>query len=234
MCTSFVHRKDDIIIGMNFDNNGMNFKIDTSSTEQFVVYVNGGRGLTPSFGINRQGIFINHLMVDSNGKGLYKRPSKKRTHTVKLVNDILNGTIPAENINNYLQNTEVVNVPDFSIHNLICDEYGNVWGVEPGRGIIYSPVTESNFFIMSNCSLCDYKNTGKLLGSGSDRYQVAQNLLSKHEHLTIEGAFNILKTVKQTEGEWRTAVSMVYSKKEQAIFYCLDGNFDKQFTYSFL
>lgn len=233
MCTSFVYRKDNNIVAMNFDNNGMNFEVNTKWQNQFTILVDGGRGKVPSFGVNSDGTFINHLFVDSNGKGTYKRPSKKVTHTSKLVKDILDGTITADDISSYLQRIEVVNVPDFSVHNMISDKCGNVWVVEPGRGIIYSPVNEIPYFIMTNFSLCDYKSTELLSGSGTDRYNIADKLLCKANNLDIEGAFKILQSVMQKDGEWITEFSMVYSQRDQTVYYCYNGDFNKILKYSF-
>lgn len=233
MCTSFVHRKEDILIGMNFDNNGMNYRIDTKDSKQFVVLVDGGRGKVPSFGLNKDGMFINHLMVDSNGKGLYKRPSKKVTSTTKLVKDVLNGDINLEVLDSYLKEMEIVNVPDYSVHNMICDKHGNVWVAEPGRGIIHSPAKEIHYYIMTNFSLCDFKETGILNGTGTGRYEIAEKMLSREENLDVKGAFGILESVMQKDGEWKTALSMVYSQKEQAVYYCLDGDFKDIHQYSF-
>ena len=233
MCTSFIQRKEDILIAMNFDNNFMNYSINTKDPKQFVVLADGGRGKNPSFGVNSEGVFINHIMVDSNGKGLYKRPSKKVTSTIKLVKEVLNGTIISEDLCTYLENMEIVNVPDFSIHNMICDKQGNVWVIEPGRGIIHSPAKDKPYFIMSNFSLCDYKETGLLTGSGVDRYEIADEMLSKADNLDVEGAFKILESVMQKDGEWKTTVSIVYSKKEQVVYYCIDGDFGKIHKYLF-
>lgn len=98
MCTSFIHRKNGKIIGMNFDNNGMDYSINTSDPGFFLVLVNGGRGKFPSFGVNKNGEFFNNLVVDSNGKGLYRRPNKNVTHTTKFITDILKGNILTENL----------------------------------------------------------------------------------------------------------------------------------------
>jgi hypothetical protein len=165
-------------------------------------------------------------MVDSNGKGLYKRASKKVTHTSKLADDVLNGVIAHEEINSYLKNIEVVNCPDFSVHNMIVDSSGNVWVVEPGRGVIYSPVNETPYFVMSNFSLCEFIGSGELKGDGADRYKTAKELLDKSSNLDVDTAFKILDAIKQTGGEWTTCFSMVYSQNENAVYYCLDGDFN--------
>jgi hypothetical protein len=40
MCTSFVDRRDDLIIAMNFDNNGWDFKLNTGTPDLFVALGN--------------------------------------------------------------------------------------------------------------------------------------------------------------------------------------------------
>lgn len=226
MCTTFVQRADNVIIAMNFDNNGMKFSIDTSPNI-FQILVDGGRGRYPSFGINRNGTFINNLIVDSNGKGLYRRPSKKVTHTTKLVTDILAETIAHTEIDDYLKHVEVVNTPDFSTHNMIVDKHGNIWIVEPGRGIIFSPFDETPNYIMTNFSLYDFNNQ-----LSCDRYITVQNMLHENTNLTIEKAFKILEATKQN-GEWKTDLSLVYSQKENAVYYCLYSDFGHLQKFSF-
>ncbi|WP_027622909.1 hypothetical protein [Clostridium lundense] len=225
MCTSFVDRRNDIIVAMNFDNNCMPFNVNINDPKKFMVLVDIGKGKHPSFGVNSDGTFINSLMVDSNGKGLYKRASKKVTHTSKLIDDILAGIIPSDEINRYLKNIEVVNVPNFSVHNMIVDKYGNVCIVEPGRGVIYSPASETPYFVMSNFSLWDFKNNGELNGNGIDRYKTAKELLDKSNNLDVDTAFQILEALKQNSDQWKTSFSMVYSQKDNAVYYCVDGDF---------
>lgn len=232
MCTSFIYRGQDTLIGMNFDNNGMKYKIDTKNPNWFTVLVDGGRGEHPSFGVNKSGKFFNNLVVNSNGRGLYRRPSKKVTHTTKLITDILNEVIEPANLKDYLAKTEVVNTPDWSCHNMICDADANVWIVEPGRGNIYHPAESSPFFVMSNFSLwdCLYENAA----CDCERYKIASNELANTKQVDIEKAFNILDLVSQRRGEWITAFSMVYSKNSNTVYYCFDADFNKRFEYKFV
>lgn len=229
MCTSFIYRENDRIIGMNFDNNGMDFSIDTSAPDFFLVKV--GKGKHPSFGVNKNGGFFNNLMVDSNGKGLYRRPSKNITHTTKFITDILKGNILIENLGEYLNNIEVVNVPDWSTHNMICDSKANVWIVEPGRGNLYSPADSSPFYVMTNFSLWDYEKD--LIPCECQRYKKVFTSLSNSGKLDVDSAFKILESAKQNNEEWKTDFSMVYSEKEHSVYYCLNGNFNERFKYVF-
>lgn len=231
MCTSFIYRGEDTIIGMNFDNNGMKYTIDTKNPDWFTVLVDGGRGKYPSFGVDNSGRFFNSLVVNSNGKGLYRRPSKKVTHTTKLISDILNGIINPENLEEYLANIEVVNTPGWSCHNMLCDSVGNAWVVEPGRGNIKNSADSSPFFVMTNFSLWDHLNENALCDC--IRYKTASKELEKVEELNIEKAFNILDSVSQRNGEWITDFSMVYSKKLRTVYYCINGDFNKILQHKF-
>jgi len=231
MCTSFIYREQDIIIGMNFDNNGMKYSVDTKNPNWFTVLVDGGRGKYPSFGVDSSGRFFNNLVVNSNGKGLYKRPSKKVTHTTKLITDILNGVICAEKLEDFLKNVEVVNTPDWSCHNMICDSNANVWIIEPGRGNIFSPVGSTSYFAMTNFSLYDYMNDNN--NCECNRYKIATSELSKVKEINIDKAFKILDSVKQVNGEWVTSLSVVYSKKTHSVHYCFEGDFNKRYEYIF-
>lgn len=209
----------------------MKFAIDTKKTDWFAVLVDGGHGKCPSFGVDHDGRFFNNLVVDSNGKGTYKRPSKKVTHTSKLVSDIHSGALQPEDLSSYLAAIEVVNTPDWSCHNMICDSAANVWVVEPGRGNILSPADESPFFVMTNFSLWDMLYEGAKYDC--QRYQTVSNALSESRDIDSENAFRILESVKQTKGEWITALSMVYSKKDRSVHYCLNGNFADRLKYQF-
>jgi hypothetical protein len=232
VCTSFIHRGEDTIIGMNFDNNGMKYTIDTKNPKWFTVIVDGERGKYPSFGVDSCGRFFNSLIVNSNGKGLYKRPSKKVTHTTKLLMDILNEVIHPEDLDEYLSNIEVVNTPDWSCHNMICDNNANVWVVEPGRGNIKNSANSSPFYVMTNFSLWDYLNENA--ECDCIRFKTASSLLANARQLNIETAFNVLDSASQQNGEWTTAFSMVYSKNSSTVYYCFNGNFSERFEYKFL
>jgi hypothetical protein len=114
----------------------MNFELNTSIPNSFIIDVYTDSGKLPSFGINSQRTFVNNLFVDSNGSGLHKRTCKTRTLNVYLVKNLLEGNIEINDLDNYLDTMEIVNAPNFYTHNLVTDKIGNVWVVEPGRGII--------------------------------------------------------------------------------------------------
>ena len=233
MCTCFVSRGDDLIIAMNFDNNGMEFELNINTPNTFVVDVKTGHGKQPSFGMNSQKTFVNNLFMDSNGKGLYKRISKTRTLTVYLVKDLLEGKIDIKSLDKYLETMEIVNAPSLCTHNFIVDKNGNVWIIEPGRGNIVNKFKESPYYIMTNFSLIDYNAGKNYCDNGIDRYNIVKNSLEKSNIISVKESFKILEMTKQ-DGEWKTDFSMVYSKKENKIYYCYNANYNNILEYKFI
>lgn len=153
------------------------------------------------------------------------------THTTKLITDILNEVIYPENLGEYLTNIEVVNTPDWSCHNMICDSNANVWVVEPGRGNINNLANSSPFFVMTNFSLWDYLYEN--VDCNCERFKIASRKLANAKQVNIETAFDILNSVSQRNGEWVTDFSMVYSKNSRTVYYCFNGNFNEKFEYKF-
>lgn len=223
MCTSFIHRGEDTIIAMNFDNNGMRYKLTDKYPGWFVVLVDSGYGFLPSFGVSVKGEFFNNLMVPSNGRGDYKRPSSKVTHTSKLIDDLLSKKLSFSELENYLSTIEVVNTPNASSHNFLCDEMANTWIVEPGRENIYFESKAHSYNVLTNISLSDVKNGKAALNCS--RFIKVSEALTPLDELAVPDAFEILKSVAQSTEGWHTAMSMVYSKKEAAVFYCYDQNY---------
>lgn len=231
MCTSFISQKDGSMIGMNFDNNGMKYKISTVKKGWFIVYVDTGKIKVPSFGVREDGAFFNNLCVDSNGKGDYKR-GKGPMHTTKFLTDIIENKIELDKLNDFFRETRIVNVPNWSTHNMICDSHQNVWMIEPGRGIIYYKASDYKYCIMTNESVWDVLNEGKTIEC--PRYQLAEKLLEENKRVTVDKAFQILDCVKQSEGEWITDFSMVFHKKEKKVYYGEKQDFKQIKEYSFL
>ena len=230
MCTSFIKKIDgNWLIGMNFDNNGMKYTINTRKKDWFIIYVDTGKIKAPSFGIHKSGIFFNNLCVDSNGKGDYKRSSDV-THTAKFLIGIIDGKIDMEDLKHFLSQTEIVNVPGWSTHNMICTKEGNVWIVEPGRGNSYRKLNNGDFQIMTNKGILD--SDGKDANS-CDRYNKVKEVLKKNNIFNIEQAFELLNEVKQNEKEWITEFSLVFDKEKNIVYFVEHQNFEDIKEYVF-
>ena len=236
MCTSYVYRKENVLVGMNFDNDGKDFKISANVGNDFLVSVKVGNKYFPSIGVNQNGVFVNDPLVDSNGEGRYKRQNDKRWVTTSLIKYIMDKDVEFEDVKDVLDKVEIVNGPKTSTHNLIVDPKGNTCVVEPGRKNIFSDAKNSEWYVVTNFPLSDYKETTpvNVSGSGSDRYLKVVDKFSKLDNsLTVEKGFEILESVKQDGPEWTTQLSMIYDGKNRKLFYCLHQKFDEIIEYAF-
>lgn len=234
MCTSFVYRKENVWIGMNFDNNGKDFRISTNEGHGFLVSVKVNNRYFPSIGINQNGIFVNDSLVDANGEGKYKRQNDKRWVTTSLIQYILGSKVEFEDIKAVLERVEIVNAPKASTHNMIVDTNGNACVVEPGRKNIFTGKQDSEWCVVTNFPLSDYQEIVPVVvsGSGADRYQkVLEKMSVLSGPMAVEQGFEILKSVIQTGPAWTTELSLIYDGVKRKLFYCLDQNFDEIIEY---
>lgn len=223
MCTSFIKKTyNNHYIAMNFDNNGMKYSINTRKKEWFIISIDTGKGKYPCFGIHKSGIFFNNILVDANEKGKYRR-GKGVVHSTGFLSDIIEKKICIDDLDQYLEQTEIVNVPDWSTHNMICDTKGNTWMVEPGRGNTYCALKADEFQIMTNNSIIENTENGREIPC--IRYKKAKELLSEATGMAVNRAFKILDSIKQSEGEWTTVFSMVYDKSKETVYYCENQDF---------
>lgn len=230
MCTSFIKKTtDNFYIGMNFDNNGMNFSINTKYKDWFIVFIDAQKNKFPSFGIHKSGVFFNNLLVESNGKGGYRR-SSQLTHTTKFLKEIIDGKVNVENLNDFLAQTEIVNVPGWSTHNMITTPLGNVWVIELGRGNLYVELKPGESQILTNVSLIDAGDPEIIR---CQRYNKAKELLENENLFGVAEAFKVLEEVKQNDGDWITDFSMVFDKNARVVYYTENQDFQKIDKYIF-
>lgn len=230
MCTTFIYRKNAVLIGMNFDNDGKDFKISVKPAGKFLVSVSVQNTFFPSIGVNRAGMFVNDMMVDPCEAGIYKRQTENRWVTTSLVKFVMEEAAGMDDVRSLLQRVEIVNAPKASTHPLIVDRHGNSCLVEPGRKNLVSRQQESDWIILTNFPLSAYAEVApaQVSGSGSDRYRATQqHLASLPGPVTVAQAFQVLEAVKQEGPEWTTELSLVYDGARRALYYCLDRRFDE-------
>ena len=221
---------------MNFDNDGKDFKITTHQGGDFLVCVNANGKFFPSFGISRNGLFVNDLMVDSNGAGKYKRQNEKRWVTTSLVKFILETSVDFADVKNVLQKVEIVNSPNQSTHNLIVDLNGNTGLVEPGRKNRFTEPQDSDWYVVTNFALSEYEEIvpSEVSGSGADRYLKVLELMQKlNKPMNRKVGFTVLKCTVQNGPTWTTELSLLYDGEKRELYYCLDQRFDTIERYNF-
>lgn len=231
MCTSFVIHEPELLISMNFDNDGKKFQLSLDSNH-FICSIDIGSRYIPSFGISSSGNFINDLMVDYDEKGKYKRQSQKRWVNSKLVEQVLNNGFSTSDFNMLLNDLQIVYAPNSFTHNLLVDKNGNSYIIEPGYETSYYDCSKKIPVVLTNFQLdklAKASDTSSI--SGFNRYQNISKEIEKEPSVTIDRAFNLLDEVKQDNENWKTELSMVYLPNAKTVFFSVNCNFSKRFKY---
>lgn len=225
MCTSFMFRGNDILIGMNYDNHGKNFKVMDDREDLFLVTLPMTGQDIPLFGIRNDGIMVNQQIVNECEAGKF-RIGPDIIYTFELLEEVLLKRVSLKEIEQYMEKYTVLSVPDRSLHVMIASAKEDSYIIEPGRGMVKYPA-DKRYIVMSNCPVCDAEKTGKWEGDGVDRQLKAQEVLQKApDSFGIKDAFELLKLVHQTDELWTTEFSFVYSFNENKVYYCYDHQFD--------
>lgn len=232
MCTSFVIHADQTIIGMNFDISQRPIKLALID-EQFIIFQKYEGRFLPAFGCTKSGIFMNLLSVAPNEAGSYRR-GKNCVHMMKLFSDVLAEKVELSNLQKYLDETKIVNVPNYSVHSMITGNNQKTFIVEPGRPLIErtKKVAVLTNFTFSTLLDADYKN---VKGTGSERYKRAYEEISKNEDsFSLESGFKVLQQTAQYEGDFPTQLSIIYIPDEETVYFTVRRDFKKVFSFSFL
>jgi hypothetical protein len=236
VCTSFVIYTDKTYIGMNFDSPpSIDFRIILNQDSQFLVVANHGGRYWPSFGINDEGTFINHLLVDRCEKGDYRRGSNV-VHTTRLIELVLGKGVQPEELAGFLAQKEIVNVPNYSAHCMIAARGRHAFIVEPGRRNIAMQSLNEDFLVLTNFAVADFlgQQYEVVTGAGSDRYRAAYEILrGARGGFTRDTGIAILRTTKQVAGDYPTQFSMLAIPEDNAVEFFIDGAFDRSFQFSF-
>ncbi len=230
MCTSFMFRGNDTLLGMNYDQQGMNFTLEPYRPDRFLVTMKSWGRKRALFGVRSDGFFANQQVVNPCDGGSF-RIGPRIVHTSQLIGNVLNGKIPSEQVGKYLDRHTVVNPPKISLHSLIADVRADGWIVEPGRGNVrYGKDTP--FFVMGNCPVGQGEDFDQWEGFGVDRHRKVHGLLEKADSdFSVQDAFQVLQSVQQTEGDWITEFSLVYSTRENKVYYCFNHNYNAILEY---
>lgn len=120
-----------------------------------------------------------------------------------------------------------------ALHSLFVDPTGNTVFVEPGNG--YAVIREK-YFVVTNFALLELPmdlNEDRFGYYGVDRYRTAlRGLKESTDEFGAADGLRLLREVRQT-GTWGTRFSFVYSRNENAVYYCLEGDFDHVQRYAF-
>ncbi|WP_379138806.1 hypothetical protein [Paenibacillus sp. sgz500958] len=236
MCTSFAVHVDKTFIGMNFDISRRPIKIVLTGDDQLLVLQNDDGQFYPAFGLNRSGTFMNLLMVEPTEAGNYRR-GKNCVHIMKLFDEILSGRIELSQLDEYLANNVIVNVPKHSVHSMIAGSNRKTYIVEPGRKNMDINSSNRDFMVLTNFPVSDISENDyrDVEGPGSDRYIKAyEGITNNKTTFDIAKGLNLLKETVQQSGDYPTQLSLLFVPEDNKVLFTLNGDFTKTFEFSFI
>lgn len=221
MCTAIAKKGKDLIYGFNLDIDPAVWNFGLYKTKDyFTVGITVGSTTYFTHGVHKDGRFGNVPYM--NGE-VFAAPKGVRRERIDLINDrYIRGKYSFTDIQKILTEKTVVCVPAATMHSLIGNGEGEMLLVEPGYG---SRAIQDDYAVLTNfpvlANLTDYSNPFY----GKDRYDVAEAALKMSApDFSAQDALTLLEKVKQT-GPWGTRLSFVYTKNENAVYYCLNGDF---------
>lgn len=223
MCTAIAKKGSDLIYGFNLDIDPAvwNFRLYLTK-KLFSVGITVGSTTYYTHGVNSSGQFGNVPYM--NGEAFVPPKGRKRERIDLLTDKYIRGKYSFGDVERILAEKTVVSIPAATMHSLIGNGNGELLIIEPGYGCRR---VESNYAVLSNfpvlAALEDYSNPFY----GKDRYDKAESvLMQSDDRFSVSDALELLNAVKQS-GQWGTKVSFVYSGNENAVYYCLNGDFTK-------
>ena len=245
MCTGFTRRGKDIITGFNFDMNiggmdycpvvekdrvylGMRFSPEILAMMPPAVRPKNGIRLIQ--GVSAGGHAAGQLM-NLNFSKVPERSEPDMLTNDRVTDMFVTERVSCAQLTELLEKQRVYNIPGdtgtpLALHSLFVDPEGNTVFVEPGNG--YAVIREQ-YFTVTNFSILEPPldlNEDQFNFYGVDRYRKALRILkSSTDEFSVADGLRLLNEVKQT-GEWGTRFSFVYSKNEDAVYYCTEGDFD--------
>jgi len=226
MCTAFVFKGNDILCGYNLDVDPKVWDFHVYKTKRyFALGVKVEATTYLCHGVTNQGNFMN--LPYMNDIEIQPKTNKKKVRIDLLANHYIRGHYDFNTLLKIVDEQELVNAKGLSMHSLV---YGNdrILLLEPG----YETKEFEKYAVVSNFPLSkEVKDENPFYGK--DRYQKANDILTKaNDDFSVQDGLSLLKEAKQ-EGQWATRVSFVYSKNENAVYYCFNNEFDKVFKHQF-
>ncbi|MGN0518104.1 MAG: hypothetical protein ACI4II_05220 [Acutalibacteraceae bacterium] len=223
MCTGFIKKGDDLLFGFNLDIDPNVWNYGLYMTKNyFTVGIKVGKTLYFTHGVNKDGHFGNVPYM--NGSVDSKRKVIKNSVRIDLITDrYIRNKYSFDDVLDIVKTKTVVNIPNGSMQSLLGDAQGNILLVEPDYG--YKRIDE-NYAVITNFPLLTTLDDYSSPFYGKDRYDRVTEVLSASDNtFSPMDGIELLRSVK-CDGKWGTRISFVYSKNENCVYYCLDGDFN--------
>ena len=220
MCTAIAFRGRDTIYGFNLDVDPAQWNFGIYKTKKyFTVGITVGSTTYFTHGVTADGRFGNVPYM--NGKDFAVPKGKKRERIDLMTDRYIRGKYSFADVKRALEEKVLVSPKGLSMHSLLGGE-GELIIAEPGCGAV---TVSEHFAAITNYPVLAEEQDFSHPFYGYDRRQRAlKQLRGAGEDFSPADALKILEEAK-TDGQYGTRVSFVYSRAENAVFYCLDGDF---------
>lgn len=225
MCTAIAYKGNDLLYGFNLDVDPAVWAFSIYKTKSvFALAVTVGSTKYLVHGVGSRGQFGNTPYMNGEPQPV---PKGARRERIDLLSDrYIRGKYSFADVEEILRTKTVVNVPAATMHSLLGNGSGDLLIVEPGYG---QRRVEERFAVLTNFPVLTELPDYSCPFYGRDRYDKATAALSaaasSGADFTVADALNVLRSTKQ-EGQWATRASFVWSRNENAVYYCTDGDFD--------
>lgn len=216
MCTAITFKGDDLIYGFNLDIDPAVWNYSLHKTKElFAVGITVSKTTYYVHGVNRGGCFGNVPYMNADS---IPAPKGKRRERIDLMNDrYIRGKYTFDDMIQILRTKALCSIPEAAMHSLIGSGNGEFIIAEPGYG--YQKI-DGRYAVLTNFPVLipikDYSNPFY----GKERYDKTAAALEKAgAGFSAEDALRALLEVRQ-QGQWATRVTFVYSKNQNAVYYC--------------
>jgi hypothetical protein len=246
MCTSFaVYSQEKIIYGLNFDAGEIDLKLRINSYDGKNIFYFSGlidniyRNIA---GVNSDGLFI-YTQALEYSPGFKPSCGGNDWFAFDIFDEALKKTKKASEFFEILNNRVIVFpsnplFPDFGLHTIIADKYGDAFILEEGIDTNIISKINNDFIIMTNFPNGDFQETNydKIYGCGADRYICAHEYICNNIHsFGINEAFEVLKRTSQdTTSQSPTLCSIVFEPLKNEAYISLKIDFDKKWKISII
>ncbi|MBM7844638.1 hypothetical protein [Herpetosiphon giganteus] len=224
MCTSFAINQAQDLVAMNFDIGPRPIALSMPNPAQLLILQSEQGQWLPAIGLTNNGRFMNLQMLPATAAGAYRR-NNNVMHMMKVFKQFLAGAIDFA----ALQNQQIVNVPNHSVHSLLRDEHGQLGILEPGQ---IGLVQHEQSLIQTNFSLHSTPVASLSQQPSADRYLSCQQLLNQQQP-DVDQAFAILAATQQTAGDFPTQLSLVFEPQQHTVWFAQPNQFSQRWRFTF-
>jgi len=232
MCSSYFVFGSRPYLAMNFDFNEP-YKVGLAYEDTFGILIKYDGFYGRPLGVRRDGTAANVQLAPPVRKNEPRDvPNAVGLHDV--LHAAMGGDLKIQDLPRYFEEHTVVHQYEGRTHGMITHKDGQVYIIEPGRGVLTNKDFEGDYAVLTNFALWEHRpiRPEDSKNMRCYRYRRAQKMLQEN-HMGIERGLEVLNAIKQTENKLPTIFSLVTELGTDDIYFVLYGDFDHVYRYSF-